>query len=239
MIMSLKKIVEESDTRAGKIFNLSMQGLIILSLITFSLETLPDLSPEASKWLGMFEMFSVTAFTVEYLLRIWVADRATKFIFSFGGLVDLLAILPFFIAVGVDLRGVRVVRLFRLFRIFKVFRYNQALERLVRAFKTVQTELVLFAAAIACVLYVAAVGIYYFENPVQPEKFSSIFDSLWWAVITLTTVGYGDAIPVTVGGRVFAGMLVFVGIGIVAVPSGLLASALTQVVNPKDDDKEH
>ena len=239
MIMSLKKIVEESDTRAGKIFNLSMQGLIILSLITFSLETLPDLSPEASKWLGMFEMFSVMAFTVEYLLRIWVADRATKFVFSFGGLVDLLAILPFFITSGVDLRGVRVVRLFRLFRIFKVFRYNQALERLVRAFKTVQAELVLFAAAIACVLYVAAVGIYYFENPVQPEKFSSIFDSLWWAVITLTTVGYGDAIPVTVGGRIFAGMLVFVGIGIVAVPSGLLASALTQVANPKDDDKEH
>ena len=141
----------------------------------------------------------------------------------------MLAILPFYIASGVDLRSIRVFRLFRLFRIFKLFKYNSAIDRLSEAFKSIKNgELIIFIVGTIFLLYVSAVGIYYFENPEQPEAFKSVFHSLWWAVTTLTTVGYGDMYPITVGGKLFTTMIVFIGMGMVAVPTGLLASALSQ-----------
>jgi voltage-gated potassium channel len=147
----------------------------------------------------------------------------------------LLAILPFYFSLGIDLRSIRAFRLLRLFRIFKLARYSMAVRRFHRAFAIAREELVLFGTAALIVLYLSAVGIYYFENAVQPEKFSSVFASLWWAICTLTTVGYGDIYPITTGGRVFTFFVVIVGIGLVAVPSGLLASALSKA---REEDKE-
>ena len=227
--MTLKQIVEETESGPGRVFNLSIQVLIILSLITFSIETLPDLTDRTKKFLSLFETVSVIIFTVEYFLRIAVADRRRDFIFSFGGFVDLLAILPFYLAYGLDLRGLRALRLFRLFRILKVLRYVRAIDRLRLAFSTIREELILVAVGISCVLFVSAVGIYYFENPVQTDEFKSVFHALWWSVITLSTVGYGDAVPITIGGRIFASLLIFVGIGVVSIPSGLIASVLLKI----------
>jgi len=150
--------------------------------------------------------------------------------------IDLLAILPFYLAGGVDLRAVRIFRLFRLLRAFKLFRYSRAMRRFKEAFLLVKNELILFAVATCFLLFVSAVGIYYFENPVQPEKFKSIFHCLWWAVSTLTTIGYGDIYPVTAGGRIFTSIIVIIGIGFIAVPTGLLASALTATVKKKNKD---
>lgn len=138
-----------------------------------------------------------------------------------------MAILPFYISTGIDLRSIRVFRFFRLARSFKLFRYNKAIQRFSTAFIMIKEELILFLFATAFLLYFSAVGIYYFENPAQPEQFQSIFDSLWWAVATLTTVGYGDVYPVTVGGKIFTFFVLLIGLGIVAVPAGLVSSALT------------
>jgi len=225
--MSLKTIIEETDTKQGKIFDLIIQFLIIVSIISFSIETLPNLSENTRLVLWYLEVFTVSVFTVEYLLRLIFADRKLKFIFSFYGIIDLMAILPFYISTGIDLRSIRVFRFFRLARSFKLFRYNKAIQRFSTAFIMIKEELTLFLFATAFLLYFSAVGIYYFENPAQPEQFQSIFDSLWWAVATLTTVGYGDVYPVTVGGKIFTFFVLLIGLGIVAVPAGLVSSALT------------
>ena len=224
----LKDTVEKCDSRSGRIFDLCIQALIVLSLISFSMETLPNLSSETKNQLRIFEVFTVMVFTAEYLLRIFVANSKRHFVFSFYGLVDLLAILPFYIVSGIDLRSIRIFRLFRLFKTFKLFRYSQALNRMYLALKNIREELILFLIATSFVLYISAVGIYYFENPVQPDIFSSIFASLWWSVVSITTVGYGDMYPVTVGGRVFTVFVLILGIGIVAVPTSLLAAALSK-----------
>ena len=145
-----------------------------------------------------------------------------------------MAILPFFLSSGIDLRSIRIFRLMRLFRILKLFKYSDALRRLSTAFKSIRSELVIFTVATLFLLNVSAVGIYYFENPAQPEEFKSIFHSLWWSVTTLTTVGYGDMYPVTFGGKIFATLIVYIGIGMVAVPTGLLASAFSESFNKKN-----
>jgi voltage-gated potassium channel len=226
--VTLKQIVEDSDTVTGRLFDLSIQSLIIVSLVTFSLETLPNLSEVQRTLLRQVEVITVVIFTCEYLLRIFVASQKLKFIFSFFGLVDLLAILPFYVATGVDLRAVRAFRLLRLVRILKLARYSEAAQRFHRAFLIAKEELILFLFVAAIILYLAGVGIYYFENPVQPDKFASVFHSLWWAVATLTTVGYGDVFPITAGGKVFTFFVLVIGLGVVSVPAGLVASALSK-----------
>ena len=129
---------------------------------------------------------------------------------------------------GLDLRSLRAFRLLSLFRAAKLLRYGKAIKRFHRAFIIVKEELLLFGCVTMIILYLSAVGVYYFENAVQPEAFSSVFDGLWWSVVTLTTVGYGDVYPITVGGRVFTFVVLMVGFGLVAVPTGLLASALSK-----------
>ncbi len=224
----LKQIVERSDTTVGRAFDFGVRTLIIFSLLTFSVQTLPGLSTGLHSFLWWTEVVTVAIFTAEYLLRLAVADNWRRYAFSFFGLVDLLAILPFYVAQGVDLRALRIFRLLRLFRALKFLRYGRAIRRLNTALSLVKEELVLFVSVTLLLLFLSAVGIYYFENEAQPEAFASVFHSLWWAVTTLTTVGYGDVYPVTIGGRVFTFFILMLGLGIVAVPCGMLASALSE-----------
>tara|TARA_X000000368_G_C22932424_1_gene668276 strand:+ start:276 stop:986 length:711 start_codon:yes stop_codon:yes gene_type:complete len=231
---NLYNIIIDSDTKQGKWFAIFIQTLIILSLLSFSLETLPDIDDNYQKVLNVFEFISITIFSAEYFLRVVLTKKSTSYIFSFFGIIDLLAILPFYIASGIDLRSIRIFRLLRLFRIFKLFKYNNAIDRLNNAFSSVKKELTVFLMATIFLLYVSAVGIYYFEHPVQPDKFSSVFHSLWWAVTTLTTVGYGDMYPITIGGKIFTTIIVFIGMGMVAIPTGLLASAFSKTFQDKE-----
>jgi voltage-gated potassium channel len=231
----LKKWIDE-ESSTGRFFNLFIKGLIVLSLISISVETLPGLDPGIKAALKILELITVLIFTVEYLLRIYVADKRLSFIFSFYGIIDLLAILPFYIALGLDLRSVRIFRLIRLIRMAKFARYNNAINRLVDAFHSIRAELAVFFMITICVLYVSALGIYYFENPAQPDKYVSVFHSLWWSVATLTTVGYGDVYPVTVGGRMFTFVILMIGLGLISVPTGLIASALTKTLNRDSEE---
>lgn len=202
--------------------------LILASMITFAIETLPSLSESSRLWLGRFETLTVTLFIVEYLLRLFVAERPIGYATSFYGVVDLVAAVPALFTLGFDTRAIRMLRLLRLLRLLKLTRYNRAIQRLHVALILAWEEIVLFTIVSFILLFIAAAGIYQFENAVQPEEFSSFFHSLWWAVTTLSTVGYGDVYPITLGGRLFTFMVLFVGLGVVAMPAGLIASALTQ-----------
>ena len=224
----LKRVVEATDLRAGRAFDLGIQVLIVFSLVTFSLDTLPNLTAGERAVLYRLEFLTVMIFTAEYLLRIYVASNRPGFIFSFFGVVDLIAILPFYLAVGLDLRAVRAFRLLRLIRILKLARYSAAVRRFHRAFIIAREELFLFLFAAAILFYLSGVGIYYFENAAQPQAFASVFHSLWWSVATLTTVGYGDVYPVTSGGKCFTFLVLIIGLGVVSVPAGLIASALSK-----------
>ncbi len=229
--MRIKKIIEDSDSKYGRLFDYTIQFLILISLLSFTVETLPNLNVFTKNLLSTVELVCVMVFTVEYILRLFVATKKLSFVFSFFGIVDLLAILPFYLTTGIDLRSIRIFRLFRLFRAFKIFRYSEALQRFKDAFISVKAELILFAVATLFIIYISSVGIYYFENEAQPEIFASVFHCMWWAIATLTTVGYGDVYPITMGGKIFTSIIVLIGIGIVAVPTGLIASALTKIVN--------
>jgi voltage-gated potassium channel len=230
----LKQAVEQTDTPAGQTFNWLILLLILYSALTLSIETLPDLSPGWRRFLGVSEVVVTSIFTLEYLIRLYTADNRLRYVFSFYGLSDLIAILPFYLSLGIDLRSIRIFRLLRVFRLLKLSRYNKALHRFARAFAIAREEIILFSCVALAVIYVSAVGIYYFEHEAQPDKFSSVFHSLWWSVATLTTVGYGDVYPVTVGGKIFTFVVLTAGLGIVAVPTGLIASAL---VKAREEEK--
>ena len=211
------------------IFVWVISGLILFSVLCFSVETLPDLSSETKVFLKYSELLIAVIFTLEYLTRVTLSQRRLNFVFSFYGVVDLVAILPFYLAFAVDLRTLRLIRLLRLVRVLKVVRYNTALLRFARAIYLAKEELVIFTGMSLVLLYLSAVGIYHFEHTAQPEVFKSIFDSLWWSVATLTTVGYGDIYPITIGGRFFTFFILMIGLGLVAVPTGIVASALSAV----------
>ncbi|MDG5492503.1 ion transporter [Psychroserpens sp. SPM9] len=232
----IKSIVEINNNKKSRYFSIFIQVLILISIITFSIETIPDLKPQTRTILQSVEVFCVIVFTIEYLLRIYVANHKLKFIFSFFGIIDFLAILPFYLSFGVDLRSLRALRFLRLFRILKLVRYNKAINHFTNAIASAKEQIFLFIFITLILIYFAAIGIYYFENEAQPEHFSSIFDSLWWAIITLTTVGYGDVYPITVGGKVFTFFILMIGLGIVAIPTGIISSALTTSIDKKESD---
>ena len=162
-----------------------------------------------------------------------MSDRKLSYILSFYGFIDLIAIAPFYLSGVIDLRSLRIVRLLR---ILKLFRFNKSLTLLNKAFLLVKREMIIFSFIALLLLYISSVGIYYLENPAQPEQFSSVFACMWWSVSTMTTVGYGDMVPVTVGGKIFTSLISFIGIGIVAIPVALLASSLTGLLNIDKDD---
>jgi len=224
----LRQTIEDNSSRDGKIFDYSIQFLIFLSLVAFSIETLPNNSEQTKSILSGFEYFSIIIFSLEYLLRIFVSKAPIKYVFSFYGLIDLISILPFFLGAAYDLRALRIFRVFRVFRALKLARYSQAINRFHLAAKIVHEEVILFLMVTMIFIFIASTGIYYFENEAQPDVFSSVIDSLWWAVVTLTTVGYGDVYPITIGGKVFTFFMLIVGVGIVTVPAGLVSSALSQ-----------
>ncbi len=228
--MTISDIVQRSDTTPGRIFDATVIALILISTVTASIDTLPNLPPGLQTVLSWSEVIIVGLFTIEYGFRIGTAPGKLRYVLSFHGILDLAAILPFYLTLGsVDLRTLRVLQLFRIVRILKLSRHSEAIARFGQAMALAKEEIVLFAGLALVLLYLSAAGIWYFEHEAQPEAFASILHSLWWATATLTTVGYGDVYPVTTGGKLFTSVILMCGLGVVAMPAGLVAAALSQV----------
>lgn len=227
----------ESGDWPSKSVDLFLIGLILTNCTVAVLETLPA-AGRFSGELAWFETVSVGIFTVEYLLRLWSCTAVgwgpfrgrLKYALRPMMLIDLLAILPFYLVfLGLDLRAARIFRLLRFFRIAKLSRYSRAMRMLGRAMVSRKEHLVMAFLLGAFALVVSATLMYYAEHAAQPEVFSSIPASFWWAVTTLTTVGYGDAYPVTLLGKVIGGFSQVLGVGLLALPMGILASAFLEV----------
>ena len=232
----LRIIIEDNTSNKGKIFDYFIQILILLSLIAFTIETLPDNSASTIKLLKTFELICVIIFSIEYLFRIYVSKNPFGYIFSFYGIIDFFAIFPFYLRGAYDLRALRAFRIFRIFRALKLIRYNKALNRFQIAAQLVKEEIILFLIITFIFIFLASAGIYFFENEAQPEVFNSVIHSGWWAIVTLTTVGYGDVYPITVGGKIFTFFILLIGVGIVTVPAGLVASALSKAREIEEDN---
>ena len=226
-------------------------GLIILNIISLILESYKELRISFKDYFNYFETISVIIFTIEYLLRLWTSDleksykgNSLKKRFKFGlstlGLIDLIAILPFYLPyiLPFDLRIVRILRLFRLFRIFKLGRYSKSLKTITSVLKSTKSELAITAFVAFILLVLSSTIMYYFENEVQPEKFASIGHSFWWAVATLTTVGYGDVFPITTMGKIMSGVIALIGIGFVALPTGIISSAFIERIQDQKNNKK-
>ena len=232
----------EDGDKASQIFDWSIMALIALSIISIILESFASIYDKYHPVFQVFEIITVVVFTIEYLLRIWTADLLypeskhprLKYVFSVMAIIDLLAILPFYVPfISADLRFLRMMRLLRLFRLLRVFklgRYFEALQIIVKVIKTSGPQLIMSVAICFFVMLFSAIIMYTVENPVQPEQFPNVISSLWWAICTLTTVGYGDVYPITHIGRFFASLISLVGIGIIAIPTGIIAAGFNQVI---------
>ena len=213
----------------GSLFTALIQFLILASAVVFVFESDKEVwgLTQYTIYFVVLDWVFFVLFSTEYLLRIYIEPRKRDFIFSFYGIIDLLAILPsLFLVPG--FRVLRILRFLRIFRIFKATRFILAVDRLGAALREIQQELLALVILSLMFVYLAACGIHFFERNAQPEAFGSILDSMWWSVVTLTTIGYGDVYPTTSGGRLFTALVALVGVGLIAIPSGLLASALTE-----------
>ncbi len=228
----IREIVEETNTPLGRGFDITIQCLIIVGVVCFVLETESALRVYKF-FFHRIEVFIVVTFTAEYMLRVWSAKNRWEYMRSGWGIVDFLAIAPFYLGIG-DLRILRILRIFRLLRVFKLARYIESLQLMGKVFRQVAPALTSFSMIVSITILLSATGIYYAEHDAQPKVFSSISSCLWWSVVTLTTVGYGDAYPITATGKVFASIVMLLGIGIVAVPIALLSSAFTVALSKGD-----
>ena len=239
---------EEGDG-ASRLFDYVLTFLILFSSVVTAAETF-DLPEQAELFMETAEAVCVLLFTVEYVLRIATADylhpnvskpkAALRFIFSFMGLVDLAAILPWWFArfVPFDLMAIRMLRIVRMFRIFKLGNYTDGLYAVGRTFRAKKHELVSSVVVILILMVVSAVMMYGIENAAQPDVFADVGEAFWWAVCTLTTVGYGDVYPVTVAGKVLAAIISLLGIGLVAVPSGIVSAGFIEQMNLDKEEKD-
>jgi voltage-gated potassium channel len=229
----------DGGTSLDKIVNSFIVGLIIVNTGAVILETVESIYQPNKELFRILEVFSVIIFSVEYILRVWtctnidenkhpIAGRL-KYILSISAIIDLFAILPFYLPLFVkyDLRFIRILRLLRFFRFFKLGRYLNASRVITNVFKSKKEELVLSFLITFFLIIIASSVMYYAEHDAQPDKFSSIPETMWWAVATLTTVGYGDVFPITNLGRILTSCISILGIGIFALPAGILASGFS------------
>jgi len=212
--------------------------LIIGNIIAMILESHVNIKNNFGDFFYRFEYISIIIFTIEYFYRVYLGylDKKSKgisaYIFSFFGIIDFISIIPFYLTgfINLDGRFFRILRLFRLTRIFKLGRESRALKLFVKALSSVRSELYFTLFLSILTILFSASAIYFLENEAQPEAFPSITSSLWWATVSLATVGYGDVVPITDVGKIFAGIISLVGIGVVAIPTGIISASFVEVI---------
>jgi voltage-gated potassium channel len=250
--MKIKKMVyglldeQRGNQRGDNVVHYLISGLIILNVLTLFLESYKELEATYGSIFKSIEIVSIIVFSIEYAARIWTADLAFKnkgvlssrwsYIFSFMGLIDLLSILPFYLPFlfKMDLRVIRTLRLLRLLRILKLNRHSEALRLITTVFRKSKNDIVATIFLVSILLVIAATLMYDIENKAQPDAFKNIGEALWWSVATLTTVGYGDIYPITGLGKFLSGIIALLGIGIVALPTGIISSAYIEEVQNRN-----
>lgn len=240
----------QDDDFASRFVDVCLVMLIALSVLAVILESIPGFEAKYGATLALFEAFTIAAFTIEYVLRMWSCVESDensaarpllarlRYAVSFHAVIDLLAILPFYLlAFGVfDSVDMRFLRAIRLLRVLKLTRYSAALNMLFATFLENAKALGAAFLILVTIMLLAASGMYYFERESQPVDFGSIPAAMWWAFATLTTVGYGDVTPITVGGKIFGALITVVGIGMVALPTSILASGYTRQLEQSTSD---
>lgn len=249
--MTAKKRIYEiletaaAEDRVSRFFDFFIIILIALNVIAVILETVKSISSNFKEVFHLFEIFSVIIFSIEYLLRIWSCPLNPKYKHSIKGrirfaltplaIVDLLAILPFYIPMilPLDLRFMRALRLIRLFRLFKLGRYSDAMKLIYCVIKNKKEELLTTLFIVFLLLILSSSLLYYCEYETQPNVFSSIPAAMWWGIATLTTVGYGDLYPITPLGKVLGAIICLLGIGLFAMPTGIISAGFVEAVKKR------
>ena len=240
------RLLEDSEKKHGAqpLVNLLIVGLIVLNSIAVALATVESYKVSYKDVFDAFEIFSVVFFTLEYILRVWICtERSEKnykhpikgrlrYIFSPFAIIDLIAILPFFLGSFIEM-DLRFMRAFRLIRIFRFASKSITLQALGNVFKKESRTLLAALLVMIIVLFTASTMMYYLEKDIQPDKFGSIPEAMWWGVAALTTVGFGDSVPVSVQGKFLAGIIMILGIVIYALPAGVFASAFVRELQSK------
>jgi voltage-gated potassium channel len=240
---------EESKHWYHKIDDYFISTLIVLNVLAVILYSFVEVRENFGTELHIFELFSVIIFSAEYLLRLWVADlrlrrgairSRIKYIFSFFGMIDFLAILPFYLPLFVvlDLRALRILRLLRILRVLKFGNYSNSIKIIGEVIRRKKNDLFVTVSVTGMILLLTSTLMYEIEHSVQPEQFPNVVGTLWWSVATLTTIGYGDVYPITAWGKILAGITALLGIGIVAIPTGILSSGFMEAVENRSRKKK-
>ncbi len=229
----------DNSTFWSRVINIFIATLIILTVVAVVLETDQLLFDQYHIIFTQIEVFAITIFTIEYLLRVWSSTALEKYkhpvkgrfkyMFSRGSLLDAMAILPFYLPllIGLDLRFVMSLRMLRFLRLLKLSRYMHASHILAGVISKRKEELILSLSLTLFLILMASSLMFFIENAAQPDAFASIPHTMWWAVSTLTTVGYGDIIPITPFGKILGGIISLLGVGLIALPTGILVSGFS------------
>lgn len=230
----------EFETRTERLVRGFVSIIILANVAMVVLETVPSIEARLASFFWVSELVSIAIFTLEYCLRVWAAVEDPRYARRFLGrlrymasifaLVDLFAIIPFYLPhlFKCDLRFLRGLRLLRLIRVVKLGRHSDALDMYGQILLQKRAELAVSMALLALLLLMASSAMYFLEHEAQPHQFSSIPAAMWWGIVTLTTIGYGDVVPVTVWGRVFGSFIAVIGVGFVALPSAILVSGMME-----------
>ncbi len=226
----IHEIIFEAETPAGKAFDIALIAAVVLSITCVILESVASISAEYGAILYGLEWFFTILFTIEYGLRIFSIKKPSRYIFSFFGIIDLLSIIPTFMSIFLpgaqSLMAIRAFRLLRVFRVLKLTRYTQASQLLATAMKESRAKIAVFLLTVVNVIIIFGTVMYFIEG--KENGFTSIPVSIYWAIVTMTTVGFGDIVPLTPLGQFISAVLMIFGYGIIAVPTGIVSAELAQ-----------
>jgi len=225
----LHEVIFEADTPEGKLFDIVLLIMIVLSVIAVCVETIPSISPRAIDLLHIFEWIFTAFFTIEYILRLYTVYKPWKYATSFYGIIDLLAILPAYLSLILagthSLMVIRAIRLLRVFRIFKMASFLSQGNVIIKSLRSSMAKIAVFLYFVLLIVCIFGAVMYLVEGGTNPS-FDSIPRSIYWSIVTLTTVGYGDIAPSTAMGQFLSSVLMIVGYAVIAVPTGIVSSEI-------------
>jgi voltage-gated potassium channel len=240
---------ELGHTKWDRFINVFIIILILLNVIAVILETVPSIHRPYKEHFEIFDAISVAIFTVEYVLRVWSSNHDPQFSHSIrgrirymltpGALIDLLAVAPFYFysVVTIDLRMLRILRLLRFLRLFRLTSYMKATQLVINVFKATKNQLLLALVLALFLIMISSSLVYFAEHLAQPDKFTSIPATVWWSVTTLTTVGYGDMIPITTSGKIFTSFILMAGVALFALPAGIITAGFLEEIHKGKNNK--